>query len=680
MILGVQRLVHRAISDAVTRLFGMADVPPFAVEIPPTRAMGDLAVPVAFQLARALRKEPRAIAQELSDALGSIPGVTRVVAAPNGYLNLYLDRPAFLLPRVRQQVFAEPAVPEKTVVEHTAINPNKAAHIGHLRNAALGDTLGRVLRFRGTPVEIQNYIDDLGVQVADIVVGFRELEHQTLDSVRVIADTTRFDYYCWDLYSRVTGWYDENRDHLAVRAATLHDLERGDNETAVLGAFIADRVVRAHLATMARLNIGYDLLTYEGDIIRLQFWARAFEILKARGAVYLQTEGKLAGCWVMRIEEAEDTADARSPSGEERHTDETAAALVNVDAPDSREKVIVRSNGVVTYIGKDLANQFWKLGLLGSDFHYRLFGTQANGRPLWSTTSDVGDPDAPPFGRAARIYNVIDSRQLYLQALLSQALRALGHPREAENSVHFSYEMVALSHATARELGYEHSEAGEDAVKPFVEVSGRKGLGVKIDDLLDLLTKKAAAEVESRNQEFSPVECRRVGAQIAVAAIRYFMLKYSRGKLIVFDIGEALSFEGETGPYLQYAVVRANNILQKLLEREGVTEAGILDALDDTPTAELTGPDEAHDLWAVVFEASRLDDVVEQVVRSLEFSMLAKYAFGLAQLFNAFYHRYPILKEERPDAKRWRAAGVAYFRAQFTRALDLMGIEVPTRM
>ena len=679
MILSVQRLVHRAITDAVTGLFGVGDVPPFAVEIPPSRAMGDLAVPVAFPLARALRRAPRAIAQELAAGLGSIPGISRVVAAPNGFLNLYLDRPAFLLPRVRQQMCAEPVAREKTIVEHTAINPNKAAHIGHLRNAALGDTLGRVLRFRGTPVEIQNYIDDLGVQVADIVVGFCELEHQTRESVREIADTTRFDYYCWDLYSRVTGWYDENRDHLAARTATLHDLERGDNETAVLGAFIADRVVRAHLATMGRLNIGYDLLTYEGDIIRLQFWAQAFEILKARGAVYLQTEGKLAGCWVMRIEEAGGIADARLESRGGHAPEETAAA-VDADTPGDREKVIVRSNGVVTYIGKDLANQFWKLGLLGRDFHYRFFGTQANGQPLWSTTTDTGDPTAPPFGHAARNYNVIDSRQMYLQALLSQALRTLGHPREAENSVHFSYEMVALSHATARELGQELPIAGEDAAKPFVEVSGRKGLGVKIDDLLDVLTNKAAAEVERRNTEFSADECRRVGAQIAVAAIRYFMLKYSRGTLIVFDMEEALSFEGETGPYLQYAVVRANNIFHKLTEREGVTEAQIIGALDDTPTAELTGPDEAHDLWAVVFEASRLDDVVEQVVRSLEFSVLAKYAFGLAQLFNAFYHRYPILKEERPDAKRWRAAGVAYFRAQLSRALDLMGIDVPTRM
>jgi arginyl-tRNA synthetase len=458
----------------------------------------------------------------------------------------------------------------------------------------------------------------------------------------------------------VTEWYEGRDERLAIRSAVLHDLERGAEPVASIGAFVVDRIVRAHLQTMARLNIAYDLLTYESDIVRLQFWARAFEILKAQGAVFLQTEGKLAGCWVMKIEEE--------------------GAAEDSDDDERREKVIVRSNGVVTYVGKDIANQFWKFGLLGRDFRYRKFGTQANGRLLWATTSGETDPLAPPFGGARRIYNVIDSRQMYLQALLSQALRALGHAEQAENSVHFSYEMVALSHATARELGYE--PAAEDARKPFVEVSGRKGLGVKIDDLLDLLTSKASAEVAKRNPEFSSAECARVGAQIAVGAIRYFMLKFSRGKLIVFDIEEALSFEGETGPYLQYAVVRANNIFHKLAEREQTSEADVMSSLERTPADELTADDSGsdHTLWAIVFEASRLDDVVDQVVRSLEFSVLAKYAFGLAQAFNAFYHQYPVLNEENADRKRWRAAGVAYVRAQLTRALDLMGIEVPSRM
>ncbi len=651
MILHVQRQVHDAIAQAVRQKFNLTDVPPFAVEVPPNRALGDLAVTVAFQLARTLKKAPRAIAQDLATDISMLPGVTRVDVASNGYLNLYLDRTAFLLSRVRGELGSARSAEPKTIVEHTAINPNKAAHVGHLRNAALGDTLVRVLRFRATPVEVQNYIDDTGVQVADVIVGFRELEGQSLDGVRALADGGRFDYYCWDLYSRVTEWYEEDQARLTIRAAALHDLEHGGNETAEMGALIVDRIVRAHLRTMARLNIAYDLLTYEGDILRLKFWAHAFEILKASGAVFLQSEGRLAGCWVMKIDEAAEGAE---------------------DAEDAREKVIVRSNGVVTYVGKDIANQFWKLGLLGKDFHYRRFVEQANGKTLWATTSVEGEAGAPAFGRAGRIFNVIDSRQMYLQALLKQALETLGHSQEAENSIHFWYEMVALSHDTARELGYE-TAADSDTGKPFVEVSGRKGLGVKIDDLLDLLIAKAAGEVGKRNPEFSDAERRQAASEIAVAAIRYFMLKFSRGKLIVFDMEEALSFEGETGPYLQYAVVRANNIFAKLKEREGLTEAQVM------PEAGSFPPDE-DGLWALVLEAARLDEIVEQVVRSLEFSVLAKYAFGLAQLFNAFYHRSPIINEEDGDRKRWRAAGVAYFRAQLTRALDLMGIAVPARM
>ncbi len=402
MILTVQRLVHDAVADAIRRQFRLDDVPPFSVEVAPTRALGDLAVTVAFQLARTLRKAPRVIAQDIANALGPIPGIARVDVAPNGYLNLSLVRPEYLIRRVRNEVAPEPVASQKTIVEHTAINPNKAAHIGHLRNAALGDTLARVLRFRKTPVEVQNYIDDLGVQVADIVVGFTELEHRDVAGVRAIADTTRFDHYCWDLYAKVTDWYGESRERLETRARALHDLEHGSGDVAAIGAFVVDRIVRAHLATMARLNIAYDLLTYEGDIVRLQFWARAFELLKAEGAVFLQSEGKLAGCWVMKIEEN------RDKGTEADHSD-------TEDTEDTREKVIVRSNGVVTYIGKDLANQFWKLGLLGRDFHYRKFGNQWNERPLWSTTSGDTDPGAPPFGRASRIYNVINSRQMYLQ-------------------------------------------------------------------------------------------------------------------------------------------------------------------------------------------------------------------------------------------------------------------------
>ena len=701
MILPVQDRLRAHVARLLTTLYSLDEssspAPPIALEYPPNRELGDLGTPVAFELARRLRKAPRAIAQEIAGAFGSVDGIRQVAAAPNGYLNFFLERRDFLLTRLSPETAAPRASAGKAIVEHTAINPNKAAHIGHLRNSALGDTLVRVLRFRGIPVEVQNYIDDTGVQVADVVVGFRVIEGKTLEEIRQIADTTQFDYYCWDLYARVTEWYGQDKERLAVRGETLHDIERGGNENADIAAFVADRVVRCHLKTMARMNVDYDLLTWEGDILRLRFWAQAFEVLKAKGAVYLQTEGRLAGCWVMPIQddvEANPKSQSPKPKSQKgtssdqlptRKEDEDATPNDQLPTPkededeEEREKVIVRSNGVVTYVGKDIAYQFWKLGLLGKDFHYRVFMTRPHG-PLWATCTAGGEGSHPEFGSAAYVYNVIDVRQSYLQKLLKQALIAVGYPEGAGRSHHFSYEMVALSHATARELGYAPPPDSEDAKRPFVEVSGRKGLGVKADDLLDTLIRSAASEVGKRNPELDTDEERRISRMIAIAAVRYFMIKFSRGKVIAFDLEEALSFEGESGPYIQYAVVRANNIFQKLQQRDGLDEATLLKALKDVPTGELDGANGSHELWALVLDASRLDEIVDQVVRSLEFSVLAKYAFTLAQSFNAFYHRAQILNEERDDVKRWRAAAVIYLRSQLTRALDLMGVEVPARM
>ncbi|HSC28812.1 MAG TPA: arginine--tRNA ligase [Vicinamibacterales bacterium] len=673
--------------DTVCRLFGipsddelLADIP---VEVPPRRALGDLSVPLAFELARRLRRPPRAIAQEIVAALGAIEGVARVDTAPNGYVNFFLDRPRTLAAWLAGPPPAPAQDEDKTIVEHTAINPNKAAHIGHLRNAALGDAFGRLLRFAGRRVEVQNYIDDTGVQVADVAVGFRELENRLLEDVRHLADTSRFDYYCWDLYARVTEWYEEDRARLAIRAAALHDIERGGNPIADLAAFIADRIVRCHLDTMRRMHIGSDLLTWEGDILRLHFWTHAFDFLKRTGAVFLQTEGRLQGCWVMRIDETEGSpagrpdAGAAAPPQPRRSGD---GEEIEDDEVEPREKVIVRSDGTVTYVGKDMAYQLWKFGLLGKDFYYRIFEQRSGAPVLWSTTSDpaVAQPGAPVFGRASWVCNVIDTRQSYLQKLVKQALAALDYKQQAAHSIHYAYEMVALSHATARELGYDTSA---EADRPFVEVSGRKGLGVKADDLLDRLTEKAGIEVAKRNPDLPADESRDIASAIAVAAVRYFMVKFSRNKVIVFDIDEALSFEGESGPYLQYAVVRANNIFNKLREREGLDEAAVVAALDSTPADLLTtGTDEAHELWGLVLEAARLDEVVDQAIRTLELSVLAKYAFGLAQAFNAFYHRYSILNEDRRDVRFWRAAAVAHFKAQLARALDLMGCTVPSKM
>src|SRR5688572_21082300 len=409
MILPVHDRVRAHVMRLLVQLYALdpADAPPVVLDYPPNRELGDLGTPAAFELARRLRKAPRAIAQEIAGAFGTLEGVTRVAAAPNGYLNFFLERRDFLLERLGAPPAPHPTG-GKAIVEHTAINPNKAAHIGHLRNSALGDTLVRVLRFRGIPVEVQNYIDDTGVQVADVVVGFRVLEGKSLDEIRDIADSTRFDYYCWDLYARVTDWYGTDKERLAVRASTLHDIEHGGNDNAAAAAFIADRIVRCHLQTMARMNVDYDLLTWEGDILRLKLWAQAFDVLNAKKAVFLRSEGRLKGCWVMPIEENEpSTSPNTDPQSRPPDPQSPTPDPANPD-DEEREKVIVRSNGVVTYVGKDIAYQFWKLGLLGRDFHYRVFaerphqGTAPSGSgrqgPLWATCTSGGRNDHPLFG------------------------------------------------------------------------------------------------------------------------------------------------------------------------------------------------------------------------------------------------------------------------------------------
>jgi arginyl-tRNA synthetase len=674
MMLPLYDRLRSAIRTALATQYALdREAAAIPLETPPNRAFGDIGSPVAFELARELRKAPRVIAQELAAALGPVDGVTSVSAAPNGYLNVFLDRGAFLTARLAARGATAPRG-GKTIVEHTAINPNKAAHIGHLRNACLGDTLVRALRFRGSPVEVQNYIDDTGVQVADVVVGLRHLEGLDLAAVRAIADSTRFDYYCWDLYARVTEWYEADKARLAVRADTLHEIEHAIDPSAAIGAFVAERIVRTHLVTMGRLGIDYELLTWEGDILRLQFWARAFELLKAKGAIFLQTEGKLAGCWVMTIDE-----DGGVPA---EGAEAAPAPTEPADGEEPREKVIVRSNGTVTYVGKDMAYQFWKLGVLGRDFKYRQFGTRLDGQTLWATTSraDEAVEPHPSFGAAAATVNVIDVRQAYLQQLLKQALAVAGHPEAARLHTHFSYEMVALSHATARELGFAPPAGSDEAAKPFVEVSGRKGLGVKADDLLDRMIDKALGEVVRRNPELPAADARQTAERVGVAAVRYFMVKFSRTKVIAFDIDEALSFEGESGPYLQYAVVRANNIFQKLRDRDGLDDAAIAAAVAAHPPTALAGDDAADRLWSLVLDAAKLDDVVDGCIRTLEFAGLAKYAFGLAQGFNAVYHALPVLGEEREDVRLWRAAALGYVRQQLAAALHTMGIDVPTRM
>ncbi len=643
--------------DRILVVWGHA-VDRVSLEVPPRLEMGDLATPVAMELARQLKRSPREIATKIVEGMKLPVIVTDASVEGAGYINFRVDRKLFVASLIGIPFEVAGKEDETILVEHTNINPNKAAHIGHLRNAVLGDTLVRCMRWLGYTVETQNYIDDTGVQVADVVVGFQKILGEDAEDVRrrIVAEDQPFDYFCWDLYASVAKLYEEKPEAKQWRLDTLHEIESQEGATAELGALVADAIVSRHVQTMWRLDIRYDALTEESDIIKHRFWQHAFELLKESGAVVKETEGKNAGCWTMKLSESPEFAGLEDP-----------------------DKVIVRSNGTVTYVGKDIAYQLWKFGLLDRSFGYRKFLTYPDGHVLWQSTSDDdADPSAPKFGGADRVYNVIDNRQSYLQKIVREGLRLLGHEKEADNSIHFAYEMVALSSETARTLGVEISEDDQD--KAVLEMSGRKGLGIKADDLLDELEAKAAEAVkqglsEERAAGMTEDDLEKLGHQIAVAALRYFMLKFGRNRVIAFDMDEALTFEGDSGPYLQYSTVRAQNIFRKMEER------GVSAGLGPQESEQLTIGDAVNDeIWEIVRQASTTSSVVRRAVDSLEFSMITHHALELCQKFNSFYHKYPILNEHDAAERRRRAACASVFLDTMKGIMGLLGIVVPERM
>jgi len=705
LYLEIQQRIQERFLALVREVFDL-DMEPPALDSPPSLEMGDLSLAACFELAKKLRQSPRKIAQTLAERFLPVEGVERVSTAGAGYLNFYFNRAraaAALFARRTGGIASTPSLERKVLVEHTSINPNKAAHIGHLRNAILGDTFVRLLKFQGHQVEVQNYIDNTGVQVADVVVGFIHLEKMGLAEVeRLIWDPEqRFDYFCWDLYAKVFQYYQTNPEALNLRSQALKHIEEGHGEAARMADLVSTAIVRQHLETMLRINVQYDLLVQESEILRLDFWKAAFELLKKNGAIRFEDSGKNAGCWVMSL--AESAAD--EPEGE---------------AGEEDVKIIVRSNGTVTYVGKDIAYHLWKFGLLGKDFGYTLFHRYPDGHPVWRTalhsgngpsplnSTDVPSPqgrgwtatahssavvgqvrghlaaedvssETPSHGHASSAYAVIDTRQSYLQNLVKAAFHALGYHEQANNLHHFAYEVVGLSPRCAEELGVELSE--EDRQRPYVEVSGRKGLGVKADDLIDTLIAKALEEVRSRQMTQNLEEQQAYARMIAVAALRYFLLKFSRRIIIAFDFKDALAFEGETGPYLQYSVVRARNIFNKFQETHPDFQPQTLGRAVGPEVLErfFTGEDGLA-FWELTLLNAQLEMTVEQAITSQEPAGVAKYAFRLAQAFNNFYHRFHILSEPDHERQQFLLYLVQLVNQTLTSALNLMGIEVPERM
>jgi len=657
----LQESIQRQIEKLLAERYDVA-LPNLVVELPPKIEFGEMALPVAFELAKRLKKAPRAIAQELQLALAEISGVGAVEVAGAGYLNLKLDRAA-TVQRIAADEHAAVGGDGFRLVEHTSINPNKAAHVGHLRNAILGDSFARMLRQDeykpGYALGVQNYIDNTGVQVADIVVGIVYRYGFGLEQLRAwMAELQqtgqRIDYVCWDLYAQVSQWYESEPAEAAARKKlrldTLHEIEAGGNDIATMAELISTAVLHRHLETMERLGIEYDFLPRESEILHLHFWETARQLMIDKGVLYLETEGKNKGAWVMR----------RAGAGELG------------DGPDEDAKILVRSNGTVTYVGKDIAYHLWKFGLLGKDFGYAKFHEYPS-HTCWISTVHGEDPH-PSFGHASAIYNVIDSRQDDPQTQVKEALRVLGYVSESEHYTHLNYAFVGLTARTAEELGYVLSE--EDKARAFIEVSGRKGFGVKADDLIDRMIAAAKAEVDSRHPELTDAERAEIAEAIGVGALRFFILRFTRNTVIAFDYKDALAFDGETGPYAQYAAVRAANIFRKA----GVSAKDALTALPSLDLKAMLQGDEGTSVWEVWLTASRLSMVLEQSIAAAEPAMLARYAFVLAQQFNNFYHRHHILTEADEARKTLLLATAAVARRELVRVLGWLGIRVPAAM
>jgi arginyl-tRNA synthetase len=681
--------VYKAVEDRIRKALRhhiheryKTDVP-IVTERPPKLSMGEVASPLCFELAKRLKKPPRALAQEIANSLKAIPGVARIEVAGGGYLNAFFDRAAFFRGAWEEAgrgatEFAADAT--KTVVEHTSINPNKAAHIGHLRNAVLGDTFARLLRYAGRRVEVQNYIDNTGVQVADVVLGFLHIEPRSLEEVRALAAAPKFDYLCWDLYARVTQFLAEDKSRLELRGQTLKEIEEGHGPAAQMAELVATAIVHCHLHTLDRLGIDYDLLTRESEILNLKFWDAAFEMLKERNAIQFATAGKNAGCWVMELPSDKEEKPAVEGEGKPAEGEQ-----IKEEPPEEAEaKIIVRSNGTVTYVGKDIANHLWKFGLLPRDFYYEPVYRHPDGHEVWTTTSEPREIlGRPEFGHAREVFNVIDSRQAYPQQVVVEALRALGYTEEAGNLKHFAYNVVALTPRCALEMGYEIP--AEDAKRPYIEVSGRKGQGVKADDLLDRLETSARKEVDARHADTPDEERAAIAHAIAIGALRYFLLRFTRSTVIAFDFKDALSFEGETGPYVQYAVVRVNGILRKGAAKHPefeVVDAENLQRIDrgEIDVAKFLGSPSGDDLWELVVLAGSLDARLDAAVAAQEPAFLARFAFELAQAFNVFYHKHHILSEEDPEKRAFLVRLTQLVREQLIAALGLLGITAPEKM
>lgn len=649
-------MIKEGVKERLKDILKVEDIP---FNIPPQKEMGDFSSAVCLSLAKEFKKPPVKIAEDVSAKLRSDlpPYISEVSVSHPGYLNFKVDWKKLaidIVPKIIEDetLYGKPDLKtkEKIFIEHTSVNPNKAMHIGHLRNAVLGDTIARILEWMGFSVEVCNYIDDTGLQVVDVVTALLYLDPPFYDEessdFRPIWEKTysgkSLDYFCWDLYSRFQDELEKNPELKIKRDNVLHKIEDGKHPIAKFAKDLATEIVKSHLETVSQLSIFYDLLNWESDIIRQGFWSETFELLKEKRAIKLEDEGPNKGCWVV-------------PFG----------GLVEIeDGIKSLDKILVRSNGSVTYTGKDIAYQLWKFGLLKKDFLYKPWGIQANGKMLWTTSPDGERLER--FGRADRVINVIDTRQSYPQQVVIECLKQIGFEKEACNSIHLAYEVVNLSPQAASVLGIEETED-----KRSIPMSGRLGTGIKAKDFIEIVKQKIIEKSDHRLDET-------VVGLLACAAIRYYLLRFSLESQIIFDFDEALRTTGNTGIYLEYAHARACSILRKANEKEidiswqedciperlTATEIALLEIISDFPY------------------------VIKRVGENLRVSQLAEYSFNLAVAFTNFYERpdpeeevqTPFIHIEDENLRRFRLLLVRTFQKVMANVLRLMGMPTLERI
>lgn len=626
MSLNISAELAAAVREAIQEHWPNASGIACDISIPSASSHGDYATNAAMLLAAAVKESPKKIAETLQKTLSKDSRYRVEIAGP-GFINFFLTDTFFSesLHPFLDTLSESNDRSEKIVLEHTNVNPNKAMHIGHLRNAVLGDVIKRVLDREGFITEVQYYVDDTGVQVADTYLGLRELDlHQETGE--------KFDHFCWRVYSAINQAYEQKPELLEKRKNILHEIEDRNSTTAHEVKELSRKILQEHLITMSAFDISYDLLVWESDILAFGFWEKAFEVLKTSDYFVKETEGKNKGCFVIKIDTEEEESPEHSP-----------------------DKVIVKSDGTVTYTGKDIAYHLWKFNLLGKDFLYSQWHQVPQKEALFTT--DTHGTSSTVFGHASRVFNVIDVRQAYPQAVIKLVFETLSYRKQAENLKHISYGVVSLSSAAAQSLGVDVGESASSH-----SMSGRKGIGIHVDSLLDTVTEKVAErpyqiESDREQQKISP-------RGVAVGALKYFMLRYNPDTSIVFDYNEALALEGNTGPYIQYAHARASGILAK----------GDYRKISGKVSLSLA-PEERR-LVAKLYE---WPGVLSRVASTLAVNQITTYAFELANVFNSFYEAHPVLKSQG-DERTQRLVLVASFRAVIADVLNILGIEAPDKM